>query len=122
VLVRICARPGVARKAYERLVRDYADQAEQVAQARTRLAALRKPAGAAKESGIITRQVWGAPEADSFGTVSPDGRYLSFTDWETGNLAIRDLETGTNRRLTNKGSWLDSSEYAEYSTLSPDGK
>jgi Tol biopolymer transport system component len=111
-----------AQKAYERVVRDYADQAEPLMLARARLAALRKPVGGSKELGIITRQVWGAPEADSFGTVSPDGRYLSFTDWGTGNLAIRDLETGTNRLLTNKGSWLDSSEYAEYSTLSPDGK
>ncbi len=58
-------------------------------------------------------------EADA---VSPDGRFLSYTDWTTGDLVIRDLETGGNRRLTNKGSWLDSSEFAVFSTISPDGK
>jgi Tol biopolymer transport system component len=109
-----------ARKAYERLVRDYADQNEVAAQARTRLAALRKPA--VRESGMATRRIWAGPDVDILGSVSSDGRYLSYTDWETGDLAIRDLETGKNRRLTNKGSWDGSSEYAEFSAVSPDGK
>ena len=55
------------------------------------------------------------------GEVSPDGRYLSFVDWDTGDLAVRDLETGKNRRLTNKGTWKESSDFAEYSRWSPDG-
>ncbi len=109
-----------ARKAYERLVRDYADQSEEAKLARTRLAALRKPA--VKESGMATRQVWTGPEMDLEGAPSPEGRYLSFVDWETGDLAIHDLETGTNRRLTNKGSWEKSEEWAEFSRWSPDGK
>ena len=109
-----------ARKAYERLVRDYADQSEQVRLARSRLAALRKPAG--RLSGMITRKVWAGPEVDTLGSVSSDGRYLTFTDWETGDLAIRDLETGKNRHLTNKGSWDESLEFSVYSRISPDGK
>ncbi|MCJ7502056.1 MAG: tetratricopeptide repeat protein, partial [Acidobacteriia bacterium] len=111
-----------ARKASDRVLRDYADQNEAAAEARTRLAALRKPAGAGRESGMATRRIWAGPDVDTMGSVSSDGRYLSFTDWETGDLAIRDLETGTNHRLTNKGSWSDSSEFAEFSALSPDGK
>jgi Tol biopolymer transport system component len=109
-----------ARSAYERLVRDYADQNEVAAQARTRLAALRKPA--VRESGMATRQVWTGPDIDFEGAPSPDGRYLSFVDWDTGDLAIRDLESGTNRRLTNKGSWEKSDEFAEFSRWSPDGR
>jgi Tol biopolymer transport system component len=111
-----------ARKAYERLVRDYADQNEVAAQARTRLAALRKPAGVSKETAFATRQVWTGPGADIEGAPSPDGKFLSFVDWDTGDLAIRDLETGTNRRLTNKGPWEKSEENAEFSRWSPDGK
>jgi tetratricopeptide (TPR) repeat protein len=111
---------GEARKAYERVLRDYADQNEAAAQARTRLAALRKPV--VKESGMVTRQVWTGPGADIEGAPSPDGKFLSFVDWDTGDLAIRDLETGTNRRLTNKGPWEKSEEYAEFSRWSPDGK
>jgi Tol biopolymer transport system component len=43
-------------------------------------------------------------------------------DWTTGDLAVRDLETGTNRRLTNKGPWEKSEEFAEFSRWSPNGK
>src|SRR5262245_53701672 len=43
-----------ARKAYERVVRDFADQSEQARAAQTRLNATRAP----KPSGLIVRQVW----------------------------------------------------------------
>jgi Tol biopolymer transport system component len=79
-------------------------------------------AAAQQFKGIVNRQVWGGPDVDILGSVSSDGRYLSYTDWETGDLAIRDLETGKNRRLTDKGPWESSGEYAESSTPSPDGK
>ncbi len=79
-------------------------------------------AAAQQFRGMVTRQVWGGPYVDIEGSVSSDGRHISFVDWETGDLAIRDLETGTNRRLTNKGSWLDSSESAGSPKMSPDGQ
>ena len=57
------------------------------------------------------------------GAISPDGRFLSYTDWSTGDLALQDLETGEKRHLTNKGSWETSSEFAEWEqAISPDGK
>src|SRR5712671_1288619 len=89
-----------SRKAYERVLREYADQKEAVALARTRLG---HSGPAARDAGIVTRQVW-ADAIDNEGAPSPDGRYLSFVDWSTGDLAIRDLSTGANRRLTNKGT------------------
>jgi len=111
-----------ARAAYERLVRDFADQAEIVAQARVRLAALRQPSDTGKGRAIATRQLWVLPDMGNIeGAPSPDGRYISFTDWETGDLAIRDLEAGTNRRLTDKGPWEKSEEFAQFSRWSPDG-
>jgi Tol biopolymer transport system component len=79
-------------------------------------------AQAADGSGITVQQVWAGPGVDTIGGLSPDGRHLSFVDWDTGNLAVRDLSTGKNRHLTHKGSWEDSDEYAEYSVVSPDGK
>ncbi len=54
-------------------------------------------------------------DADS---VSSDGHFLSHTDWTTGHLAIRDLETGQSRNLTSEG-WPKGA-YA--SKISPDGK
>jgi Tetratricopeptide repeat len=103
-----------SRKAYERIVREYADQKDTVTTARARLGA----SAAAHRAGIMTRQVWTGPNVDYLGTVSPDGQSLSFTDWETGDLAIHDLASGTNRRLTNKGSWANSGEFAEESAIS----
>jgi len=110
-----------ASKAYEVLLRDYADQADLAVEARTRLSALRKPAGA--ESGPSTRRIWAESKTDFFGAVSPDGKYLSFVDWETGDLAVRNLAEGTNRRLTDKGSWESNpDDEAELSIWSPDSK
>ncbi|HDT14160.1 MAG TPA: tetratricopeptide repeat protein, partial [Candidatus Aminicenantes bacterium] len=114
---------GEARKAYERLVREYADQAEAAAQARTRLTALNKPAPVSREPALSIRKVWTAPDMGNVeGCPSPDGRSLSFTDWETGDLAVVDLETGARRRLTNKGGWEESEEFAMFSRWSPDGR
>ena len=106
-----------ARKAYERVLRDYADQNEAAAQARTRLAALSGNA-ASRSSEMVTRRVWAGSDVDVLGSLSPDGRYLSCVDWTTGDLALRDLATGKMRRLTNEGS----STEIRFSAISPDGK
>ncbi len=44
--------------------------------------------------GMVIRQVWVGPEVDILGGPSPDGRYLSFVHWDTGDLAVRSLNTG----------------------------
>jgi Tol biopolymer transport system component len=110
-----------ARKAYERLVREYGDQANLVAEARARLAALARPAATTRGTTLAVRRIWDGPEVDQEGGVSRDGRYLSFIDWTTGDLAVRDLATGENRRLTKNGP-QPYREYADFATLSPDGK
>jgi hypothetical protein len=106
-----------SRKAYERVVREYADQKEAVALARTRLGGV-----TGQSSGIVTRQVWTGLQVAIYASVSPDGRYLSFVDQQTGNLDLHELGSGKDRHLTNKGTWSDSSEYAEESVFAPDGK
>jgi len=108
-----------ARSAYERVLREFADQPEPARVARERLAALEQPAKA-KESGMVVRRVL-VGRADLAGSLSPEGSYLSFTDWNTGNLAIRELATGQQRPLTKDGAW-SSPEYTLYSKPSPDGK
>jgi hypothetical protein len=76
-----------SRKLFDRVVRDYADQRESVTIARARLGANT----AAHSDGLVTRQVWKGPKVNPWGSsVSPDGRFISFTDWETGDLAIHD--------------------------------
>src|SRR5215469_15707665 len=107
-----------ARKAYERVLRDYADQSEAAARARARLAALSGNSTSAS-SEMVTRRVWVGPDVSVGGSLSPDGRYLSCVDQTTGDLALRDLVTGKMRRLTNNAS---GAEQVEFSAVSPDGK
>jgi hypothetical protein len=57
-----------------------------------------------------------------FGAISPDARFLTYTDWSTGDLAVRDLETGVTRGLTEKGTW-DIVGFAQaLQAISPDGR
>jgi Tol biopolymer transport system component len=110
-----------ARATYERIVREYADQAQPAADAGAWLAA--GEAAGSKATVPTTRRVRaGGGNAEFWGdSVSPDGRFLSGTDWSTGDVAVKDLGSGVSRRLTAKGSWKDSPEFAEFSAISPDG-
>ena len=105
-----------SRKIYEQIMREYSDQKEAAAVAQ------RKLGSGASNSEVTTRQMWTGPKVNNYGTVSPDGRFLSFTDFETGDLAIHDLTSGQDRRLTNKGTWEQSSWQAIQSVISRDGK
>lgn len=117
-------RKAEAQRAFQAVVNQYADQSDVVRQAQAKLpSSMRaKSASTGNATGLAVRQIWAGPGADGMGQPSPDGRFLSFVDWDTGDLAIRDLTTGENRRLTNKGSWQQSKEEAEESIFSPDGK
>jgi Tol biopolymer transport system component len=102
-----------AQVIYERVVRDYADQKDAAVLARARL---RAPAASAVARVKGDRSVWTGRDADGFGTVSADGRFLTFTDWAAGAaLTLRDLTTGTNHRLAAGGS-------TQYSAISKDGR
>jgi len=70
----------------------------------------------AQDGGAVVRQVWTGPEVDLLGAPSLDGRYLSYVDWQTGDLALRDLSTGEKQRLTSRSP----GEFAFYSRISPD--
>jgi Tol biopolymer transport system component len=68
------------------------------------------------------RRVWSGDAPNFYPSApSPDGRYISEIDWSTGDLAVLDLEDGQLRRITDKGTWTDNTDYAEYSVFSPDG-
>jgi Tol biopolymer transport system component len=106
-----------ASEYFTRLVNSYPDQTELVALAKTKLASLTGTTGGSGSSTLAVRRVWSG--ADVTGKVSPDGRFVSCTDWETGDIAFHDLITGQNRRLTD-GSNPDAT--IEYSVPSPDSK
>jgi beta-lactamase regulating signal transducer with metallopeptidase domain/Tol biopolymer transport system component len=75
-----------------------------------------------KTNNRFTLKKLGQVQGQLLGQVSPDGKYVSFVDWDTGDLAVRDLATGEEKRLTDKGPWTQSGAEAFQSRWSPDGR
>ena len=92
---------GQSRAIYQRVVRDYADQQDPVAVARERLGR-GEPAGRQDMASRLRLAL--APEGDLSGSaISADGRFLTYTDWTSGgDLVLRKLATGRDRRLTDQ--------------------
>jgi Tol biopolymer transport system component len=113
-----------AQAAFQKVLDNYPGQKEAVKRAKEKLSRILKARAVTegKDETVKIRQLWAGPSVDLYGKVSPDGRYLSFVDWETGDLAIRDIRTGKDRRLTNKGSWQESIDFVLLSRWSPDSK
>jgi Tol biopolymer transport system component len=114
-----------APKAYQKVIDDYPGQAEAVKLATERLARILKAKSVVEKGDkeFNIRQIWTWPDLTVFGSSSPDGKFLSFVDWSTGDLAIREIATGRQRRVTNKGVWDDEHPgYAHISRWSPDSK
>jgi len=113
-----------AEKAYQKVIDNYPKQAEAVEVAKGKLSILLRAQAALEkgEKGFQLRQVWTGKEVDGSGEISFDGKYLSFVDWDTGDLAIREMATGKNRHLTHKGSWDESIAFAMTSVWSPNEK
>lgn len=113
-----------ALKAYQKVAESYPEQTEEIKLAEEKIAILLK-AQALVEKGdreFKIRQVWSGPDVDIFGGPSPDGRYLSYVDQKTGDLAIHELATGKKRRLTHEASFKAPMQFAFYSKISPGGK
>ncbi len=66
----------------------------------------------AQELTKATPKQYKVAEADTSGSVSPDGRFLLYTDWRELSIHVRDLKTGEDRRLID--GW--------FPKISPDGK
>ena len=114
-----------ARQAYEQVVRDYPDQPDMVAEARSRLeafqAAVTDAAGPDQPKGLTVRRVTPIQNRQA-GEVSPDGRYVSFANYATGNMAVYNVRTGEHRDITNDGIWEEPIQFGDYSVWSPDSK
>ena len=106
-----------ARSTYERIVRDYPDQKDVLLVARQRLGPSERKGS---DTAVALRKVW---TGDLQGTISPDGRLLSYMDRTSGNLMLHDFTTGVDRALTDNpmGHWPESGEFAEESAVSRDG-
>jgi len=110
-----------AQKAFQEVIDKYPEQNEAVKLANEKLSLLlRAEAVIRKEDKEFNiRKVWEGTGV-VLGPISPDGRFISYVDWETGDLGIFHIATGEMRRLTtNKSSW---NEFVDISCWSPDGK
>jgi Tol biopolymer transport system component len=116
---------GKARESYQRVIDRYPKQAESVKAAREKLAALAIPP-AAKPAGnreMNIRRVYDGTGPEWGNALSSDGRYLVYTDWETGDMAVVDMITREHRRLTHEGGLNKASgDMGETSAFSPDNK
>ena len=108
-----------AQQVYQRVINDYGENKDEVSAARTRLAIINQALNPSDQSAMVVRMVWKGGDG---GTVSPDGSYFAYTDWDTGDLTTYELATGKKRHVTNKGSWSESDEQAEGCVISPEGK
>ena len=68
------------------------------------------------------RRVWADSATELSGTLSPDGRLLTYVDWSTGDLWVRELASRTRRRVTSGGSMSEPVGYALAGIVSPDGQ
>ncbi|HSJ05807.1 MAG TPA: hypothetical protein VK936_03825, partial [Longimicrobiales bacterium] len=60
--------------------------------------------------------------AEDGATLSPDGRLVAFIDWTTGDIAVRDVSSGTAVRITDRGLFAGSPGFPEPSLVfSPNG-
>jgi len=109
-----------ARTAYQRLVREFADQAEIVAQARLRLAAL---GGRGAAGGLATRRV--LTDASGVGGVlTADGKYISHVHWCTGDVVQFEVASGQRSRITYRGPSSETERCGQWrlEAFSRDGK
>jgi len=81
-----------AQRAYERVLKEYPDQADAVRQARDRLATFAKAESAA-DPAAWGRRVLG-PAVHQRGAVSPDGKFVAYCC-----MVIREVATGRERTL-----------------------
>ena len=73
------------------------------------------------ESGmLVPKLIWNGPEVTLLGGVSRDGRFLSYVDPSSRNLAIHEIASGKNRILTHAPA--ASGEFGYFSAISPDSR
>jgi len=70
-----------AKKAYQRIIQEFADQTEVVTEARTRLAALEKPISSVVAKGLVVRQVWAGPGVDALPQINDNG-HVTWGGWD----------------------------------------
>ncbi len=102
-----------AQTTFARVVSDFADMPA--------AAVARNLLGAQRTAGSSQRVLATGPDANQvWSSVSADGRYLPFSDPDTGNVAIRDLTNGRVQLVTKSKGYEEG--FAEFAVWSPDSR
>ncbi|MBN2415728.1 PD40 domain-containing protein [bacterium] len=107
-----------AESIYKRIIRDYADQTQFAALARSRLSGLET--GPASVHPLV-HWYFQRTGIDPYVATSFDGTMQAYTDWNTGNLVVKDLSSGTVTYLTDT-EWDRTQTYACHPAWSRDGE
>jgi Tol biopolymer transport system component len=109
-----------SRRIYERVVREYADQREEAAEARSKLGT---------GDAITTQLITSVRDNIKLWSLDTEGRYATGEDKWNGDLIIRDMTTGAIRRISPEGGDGHSSaqgvpggRHIGFPVLSPDQK
>ena len=106
-----------AKKAYQQVINNYADQKESVEEARVRLAAMGAAGGELSRKQPKIRRLVG-PSYHLTSRGSPDGRYIAY--YADPHIVVRELATDRDQRLPVKP--LDRGAYTFQIRFSPDSK
>src|SRR5262245_14431889 len=101
-----------ARKAYEQVVRNYADQSEVVTDARRRLAALE---GVRSSETLAVRHIFRTREFPTL--ITSDGRLMGIADGPNSAIGVRDMSNGQIKWLVTGD---DAGTEGECTIISPD--
>lgn len=71
---------------------------------------------------VEMNRVWADADTYASGSISPDGRFLSYVNWVSGDVGVYDLQDRIRRELTDEGSWGLPNQYAETPVWSPDSR
>jgi Tol biopolymer transport system component len=112
-----------AQEAFQKVLDNFPGQMSVVKVAKEKLSILLSAKKAARK-GAEEFSIRKVMSLSILGGVSPDGRLLSYVDWDTGNgeLGVMDTATGKKRCLTQKDSEDDPWHFVSRSIFSPDGK
>jgi len=107
-----------AQKSYERVVREYSDQSDIVAQAKVRLSGLSSPD---MKKDFVTRRI--LQDATGVeGRLTSNGRYITGLNLEKGDVYQFDITSGQKSVIKNTGPWREIEQESMFQVLSPDGK
>jgi len=110
-----------ARKAYERILSQFAGQEAVVAEARQRLTAISANDLNPPEEGVVVRKLQGDLQGYVSISLTQDGRYAVITRGRTG-LDLLDLITGERKPIHTSTPMSSPDEVIMSSAISPDGR